>query len=160
MCTSNCSICGADCTGCAFRTNCAGCAASDGHPFGEKCLVAAYCQKGENAYSLLKEGLIAAFNALHIPDMAPVTQLHPLPCFFVNLRYPLPGGETVQLWDDRKICLGNQLHKAGSDRCYGLAADEHYLMVSEYGDMGSDPEIVVFKRWKESGEADDIPGTD
>ncbi|HIT94342.1 MAG TPA: DUF3795 domain-containing protein [Candidatus Faecivivens stercoripullorum] len=148
MCTSNCSICGADCNSCTFRTNCAGCAASDGKPFGEKCLVAAYCQKGENAYSQLQERLIAAYNALNIPDMAPVTELHPLPGSFINLRCPLPNGQTVQFWDDRKIYLGNQLcKKDGGGRCYGLAADDHYLMVSEYGDMGSDPEIVVFKRW-------------
>ncbi len=148
MCTSNCSICGTDCNSCTFRTNCAGCAASDGNPFGEKCLVAAYCQKGENAYSQLQERLIAAYNALNIPDMAPVTELHPLPGSFINLRCPLPNGQTVQFWDDRKIYLGNQLcKKDGGGRCYGLAADDRYLMVSEYGDMGSDPEIVVFKRW-------------
>ena len=29
----------------------------------------------------------------------------------------------------------------------GLAADNKYLMVSEYGCYGSDAEIVVFKRW-------------
>ena len=160
MCISNRALCGADCAHCSFHDKCAGCLPTGGRPFGEKCLVASCIEKGGNTYSRLTEQLISAFNALGIQDMAEVTELHPLPCFFVNLRYPLPGGETVQLWDDRKICLGNQLHKAGSDRCYGLAADEHYLMVSEYGDMGSDPEIVVFKRWKERDEADDIPGTD
>lgn len=147
MCTSNCSICGADCTQCPFRNNCGGCIATDGHPFGEKCLVAAYCQKGENAYSLLKKQLISAFNALNIPNMQPVTELHPLPGSFINLRYPLPNGQTARLWDDRKIYLGNQLCKYNSSRCYGLAADDHYLMVSEYGELGSDPEIIVFKRW-------------
>ena len=59
----------------------------------------------------------------------------------------MPGGGTVKLWDDDKIYLGNQLCKENSNRCYGIAADENYLMVSEYGDLGSDPEIIVFKRW-------------
>ena len=29
----------------------------------------------------------------------------------------------------------------------GIAADEKYLMVSEYGENGSDAEIVIFQRW-------------
>ena len=29
----------------------------------------------------------------------------------------------------------------------GIAADEQYLMVAEYGENGSDAKIVVFKRW-------------
>ena len=56
----------------------------------------------------------------------------------------------VKLWDDNRIYLGNQLHKKGSDRCYGIAADEKFLMVSEYGCYGSDAEIVVFKQWNET----------
>ena len=45
------------------------------------------------------------------------------------------------------IYLGSQLHKRGSDRCYGIAADETYLAVSEYGENGADAQLVVFKRW-------------
>jgi hypothetical protein len=41
----------------------------------------------------------------------------------------------------------NQLEKNGSPRCYGLTADEKYLLVCEYGEGGTDAEIVVFKRW-------------
>lgn len=41
----------------------------------------------------------------------------------------------------RSTCNGR------SDRCYGIAADEKYLMVSEYGAYGSDAEVIVFKRW-------------
>lgn len=33
-----------------------------------------------------------------------------------------------------------------SSRCYGLTADENYLLVCEYGDNGANPEIVIFKK--------------
>ncbi len=59
----------------------------------------------------------------------------------------MPNGQTVKLWDDNKIYFGNQIHKKGCNRCYGIAADEKYLMVSEYGENGSDAEIVIFQRW-------------
>lgn len=76
-----------------------------------------------------------------------MTDLNVLKGVFVNIEYVLPNGEIVKFWDDNKMYLGNQLHKKGSDRCYGIVADEKYLMVSEYGDYGSDAEIVIFKSW-------------
>lgn len=142
------SICGVDCTKCGLRDTCNGCAKTNGRPFGAECMVVRCLQDGEDALCKLKKDLLAAFHALHIPDMEEVTELHALKGSFVNLEYSLPGGQKVKLWDDNKIYLGNQLGKKDSDRCYGIAADEKYLMVSEYGAYGSDPEIVVFKRWR------------
>lgn len=95
----------------------------------------------------MKERLIKEFNALNIADMDEVRELHEGKGNFVNLDFPLPSGETVKLWDDNKTYYINQLEKRGSTRCYGLTADEHYLLVCEYGDGGSDAEIVIFKRW-------------
>ena len=142
------SICGADCANCDFSRTCGGCRETGGRPFGKPCLVAACCQRGENTLEELKTALMAAFNDLHIPDMEPVTELYALKGSIVNLAYPLPGGQTVTFWEDDKIYLGTQLPKRGSDRCYGLAADETHLLVSEYGGGGEGGEIVVFKRWR------------
>ncbi len=59
----------------------------------------------------------------------------------------MPGGQKVKFWEDGRVYLGNQLEKQdGSGRCYGLTADENWLLVCEYGDNGSDPELVVYKR--------------
>ena len=111
-----------------------------------------------------KEDLIRRFNALQIEGMGKVTDLNPLPGAYVNLEYTLPSGQKVKLlkdeatyyanqlhrqgrfWDDSRIYLGAQLPKGDSGRCYGLAAGEGYLLVCEYGDGGSDPEIVVYQR--------------
>ncbi len=141
------SICGIDWTNCELSSTCNGCAATGGQPFGAECLVAQCCKKGKTALSELKEKLIAAFNALHIPDMEEVTELNALKGSFANIEYALPNSQIVKFWDDNRIYLGNQLQKKESDRCYGIIADEKYLMVSEYSGFGTDAEIIVFKRW-------------
>ena len=141
------SICGTDCTECGLNRECKGCRETDGRPFGETCMVAAYCQKGEAALRELKEKLIEELNGLDIPDMEDVTDLNPLKGSVINISYGLPGMQSAKFWNDNSIYLGNQLCKKGSDRCYGIAADDKYLMVSEYGANGSDAQIVVFKRW-------------
>lgn len=141
------TICGIDCSECPSYGTCKGCVETDGQPFGGECIVAAYCQKGASALCEFKKSLIAAFNALNIEDMEEVTDLNALVGQYVNLEYPLPSGQKVKFWDDRRIYLGNQLCKKNSDRCYGLVADEKYLLVCEYGEGGSDPEIVTYKRW-------------
>ena len=97
--------------------------------------------------NVMKEQLIKEFNNLGIVDMEEVTVLHEGKGEFVNLDFPLPCGKIVNLWDNEKTYYINQLEKKNSERCYGLTADEKYLLVCEYGEGGSDPEIVVFKRW-------------
>ena len=80
--------------------------------------------------------------------MPEVTDLNALAGSYINLVYTLPSGQAVKLLEDEKIYLGNQLEKAGSSRCYGLAADESFLLVCEYGANGSDPEIILYKKRK------------
>lgn len=150
------TVCGINCGDCGWKDSCGGCAATGGKPFGGTCMIAVCCQeKGcescgscwENSCALKKE-IIAEYNALGIADMEEVTELYALKGSFVNLEYTLPSGQKMKIWDDDRMYLGNQLCKQGSDRCYGLTADENYLLVCEYGDNGADPELVVFKRRK------------
>ncbi len=148
------TVCGLDCGECGLRDSCGGCTETDGHPFGGSCMVALCC--GENqcgncgsafaAPCTLKERLIAEFNALGIEDMEEVTELHALHGAYINLQYTLPGGQAIRFWDDDRIYLGNQICKKNSDRCYGLTADEQYLLVCEYGAGGSDAEIIIYKK--------------
>lgn len=150
----NTSICGLDCTGCSFKENCGGCVATGGKPFGGDCMVAKCCGSRKDGscgdfskdVCQMKRRLIEEFNALGIRDLPEVTDLYALVGSYVNLEYTLPGGQAVRFWDDKRIYLGNQLPKIGTDRCYGLTADENYLLVCEYGENGADAEIVMFKR--------------
>lgn len=143
------SICGMDCGTCELRDTCRGCCETGGRPFGADCMVAACCRKGGSALNQCKEALIAAFRALSIQDMEEVTDLIPLKGSFANLTYRLPNGQAVTFWDDNRIYLGTQVRKKGTDRYYGLLADEICLMVSEYSGAGTDGAIVAFRRWNE-----------
>ncbi len=147
------AVCGLDCGQCGLKDGCAGCGETEGRHFGAgQCPLYACCrEKGQDSCGPcggcgLKEELVREFNALGIPDMPEVAGLNTLPASYVNLQYTLPGGQEAKFWRDDRVYLGNQLEKLGSGRCYGLLADEKYLMVCEYGQDGADPEIIIFKK--------------
>lgn len=150
------TICGLDCSQCSFSANCAGCAATNGSPFGGKCVLASCCAGNGRAACAecgaedcgTKKALIDEFNALGIDGMPRVTELYALSAVIVNLEYPLPGGLRAKFWDDRDVLLGNQLPQGDSGRFFGVVTDGEYLMVSEYGENGADPEIILFRKRK------------
>ncbi len=94
----------------------------------------------------MQEELIRKFNELKIEDMGEVVRLYELKGDFINLECRLPNGGKAKILDDGKMYYGAEICKDGSDRCYGLAADERQLVVYEYGDAGTDAELVVWKR--------------
>lgn len=69
---------------------------------------------------------------------------------FVNLNYPLPNGQYVQFLDDNDIYLGNQVESEFNDgsiiRCFGIFANMDFILVSEYGPNGDNPEIIMYKK--------------
>jgi len=73
-----------------------------------------------------------------------VADLNLLTGSYVNLPYPLANGSTVQFLKDNDIYLGNQVEQANSYRCYGVVANEDYILICEYGCNGSDPKIVLY----------------
>ena len=96
------------------------------------------------ATSPLKQQLIDEINALGIKDMPRVENLFVLQGSFVNMAYPV-NGNMVKLLDDNASYWGTQIEKSDG-RCYGIACDEHYILVSEYGKDGIDAELVIMKR--------------
>ena len=93
-----------------------------------------------------EERLMEEFNSLNLADLPPVTAFYQLNGAYVNLEYTLPNGSKIKLLDDTKVYFGCQIERPGSERCYGLVADENYLLVCEYGCNGAEPEIVYYKR--------------
>lgn len=92
-----------------------------------------------------KQQLVEEINALGIDGMT-VDDLNLLTGAYVNLEYPLSNGTTVKYLNDKDIYLGNQIERQDSERCYGVVADERFILVCEYGCNGADPEIVLYKR--------------
>lgn len=140
------SFCGANCKGCDLKSTCHGCKESDGCPFGAPCMVAGLCKEGKAQYENFQKELLLEMNDLQLEGAPAITQLFPLKGAFVNMALPLPNGETAKFLQDNQIYLGTQVEKAGTDRCYGLAADRDYLLVCEYGAMGADPKLVLVKQ--------------
>ena len=145
------SLCGLDCcAACPQRAACGGCRETQGHPFGGTCVAAACVERGGmEAWESWKHAAMAELNALGIPDLQ-IDSLVPLNGFYVNLEYRLPNGQAVKLLEDNKVYLGTQIERPGQERCYGVIADEAYLLVCEYGCNGADPEIVCYKRRRPS----------
>lgn len=140
------AICGMDCcAGCSKKEACGGCAGCEGEPMGGRCVAAkTISQGGEEAFLRLKNALIAEINALGIPHLQ-VADLNLLNGFFVNLEYPLPSGQTVKLLNDSNVYFGNQIEVPGSERCYGVVADETFLLVCSYGCEGAGAQIVCYR---------------
>lgn len=147
------SICGADCSNCGYgkNNNCKGCMKTKGCPFGKQCFVAKYIiTGGMKNYEIFKNQLITEINELNIPGMPKIKELKPLNGAFVNLRYPIPNGEYVRLLNDNEIYLGNQVECEFNDdsiiRCFGILANMEFILISEYGLNGDNPEIIIYKK--------------
>ncbi|MBR6033748.1 MAG: DUF3795 domain-containing protein [Clostridia bacterium] len=147
------SICGANCNGCKYgeNNNCKGCAKTKGCPFDRQCFVAKYILTGgKENYELFKKKLIDEINDLNIEGMPKINELMPLNGSFVNLNYPLPNGQHTQFLYDNDIYLGNQVECEFNDgkaaRCFGILANMEFILISEYGPNGTDPEIVIYKK--------------
>jgi len=141
------TLCGANCNECGFKENCKGCVETQGKPFGGKCIAAEYIKIGGiSAFDEFKKQIISEFNALKIEGMPKITELFCLCGSFVNLEYPLANGTTIKFLDDKNIYLGTQVDCEFVDRCFGLVADMNFLLVCEYGENGTNPEIVLYKR--------------
>ena len=65
---------------------------------------------------------------------------------YVVLKRLFVKYQKVKLLDDTKIYLGYQVEKINRERCCGLAADNHYMLVCEYECNDAKPEIIVYKK--------------
>ena len=147
------SICGADCNNCGYGKNnsCKGCSNTKGCPFGTECFIAKYILTGgKDSYNRFKNQLIDEINNLNISGMPKINELTPLNGTFVNLYYPLPSGQKIQLLNDSDIYLGTQVESEFNNgeivRCFGILANMNFILVSEYGPNGDNPEIIIYKK--------------
>jgi len=102
---------------------------------------------GADKFEAFKKQLIDEFNALHIEGMPKVEKLNALVGKYINLEYRLPNGEYVKFLNDGATYLGNQLEcEFGGTRCFGIAANMDFLLVSTYEENGENPELVVYKK--------------
>ena len=102
---------------------------------------------GAEKFEQFKKQLIDEINALQIEGMPRLEKLNALVGGYINLEYRLPNGKLVKFLDDGATYLGNQLEcEFGGDRCFGIAANMDFIMVSSYEKGGKDPELIVYKK--------------
>ncbi len=145
-------LCGANCEDCSlYNTKCKGCKETKGCPFGKKCWIAKYIEVGgKDSFNELKKVLVDEINSLQIEGMPKLSDLYPLHGSFVNLEYTLPNGNKTKLLMDDELYLGNQLECEFNDeenqKCFGIVANMSFIIVCEYGENGTNPELIIYKR--------------
>ena len=98
-----------------------------------------------DAFAALKRDLVEEINALEIAGMPRVEKLNALVGAYVNLAYPLPGGEKAKFLDDGTTYLGTQLETEG-ERCFGVLANADFILICTYAAGGIDPELLFYKK--------------
>lgn len=93
----------------------------------------------------MKKVFINEVNALGIEELH-VDNLFVLQGSFINQPYNINGND-VRLLDDNVSYWGTQIKKADG-RCYGIACNESFILVSEYNHDGTDAELILLKRRK------------
>lgn len=142
------TLCGLDCTGCSMSDKCKGCEATCGSPFGGRCVAAEQIKfGGMELYQHYKNQLINEINELKIVGLPEIKELFCLNGAYVNLAYPLPSGENIKFLKDEDIYLGTQVESQyAKGRCFGIVAGENFLLVVEYGENGTNPELIMYKK--------------
>ena len=98
-------------------------------------------------FEAFKKELTEEINALGVKGLPRVERLNALVGAFVNIAYPLPGGASAKFLDDGTTYLGTQLPSEDEDgRCFGVLANADFILVCTYGEGGSDPELLLFKK--------------
>lgn len=102
---------------------------------------------GAEKFDKFKIQLIDEINALNIEGMPKVDKLNALVGRYINLEYRLPNGKSVKLLNDEATYLGNQLEcEFGGNRCFGIAANMDFIIISTYEENGKNPELIIYKK--------------
>ncbi len=86
----------------------------------------------------MQDKIIKRLHQLGIDELKSVTSLNELDGDYINLKSTLPNGTIGKILTDSKKYLGCQVCQNGTDKCYGVAADESQIAVYLYGDNGAD----------------------
>ncbi len=97
-------------------------------------------------FDAFKAKLSEEINALRVEGMPRVEKLNALVGKYVNLAYPLPGGQNARFLDDRTTYLGTQLEAEGGERCFGVLGNADFILICSYGKDGADPELLLYKK--------------
>jgi len=135
-------FCGLNCCkDCQLKDKCGGCDVCHAHPFGGDCVAE---KVGKDGFASFKKEIVKEINELNINGLH-VDDMNLLIGSYVNLEYTLPNGNKVKYLKDNNIYLANQIEQANNKLCFGVVADESFILVCEYGLNGSNPKLILYK---------------
>ena len=94
----------------------------------------------------MEKKLLEIIKNLGIEEFKNFNSLNLLNGSYLNLECTLPNGKKGKILDDNKKYYANQADIKGSDRCYGVAADESFIAVFTYGCNGADAQLVLWQK--------------
>lgn len=94
----------------------------------------------------MQEYLLTEIKKLGIKEFENFNSLNLMDGSYLNLEVELPNGVKTKLLDDKKKYYANQIDIENSDKCYGIAADENFIVVYKYGCEGADAELIQVKK--------------
>ena len=131
-----------DCHCCEEYPRCGGC---HKRCYSSFCLADHLIQQGGiEAFREFERKAIDLINGLGIKGLR-VQWLNLVPASYVNLEYGLENWGKVRFLTDGEA-VGQQIERDDSDRCYGVVVSLSHLLVCEYGCVGSDPEILLYRK--------------
>lgn len=104
----------------------------------------AFIKTGESS---MQEKILIEIKKLGIQEFEQLNSLNLLDGSYLNLEIELPNGMKARLLDNNKKYYANQIDIADSDKCYGVAADENFIIVYKYGCEGKDAELIMVKKY-------------
>ena len=93
---------------------------------------------------MIKAKIIDRLHNSGIEELKSVVSLNELRGDYINLECKWPNGAVGKILDDGKKYYAIQVERSGSDRCFGVEADEKQIAVFSYGCEGRDAELVMW----------------
>ncbi len=104
-------------------------------------------KRKRNKNITMREKIISRIRTLGIKELMSVEHLEELNGDYINLESILPNGKTGKILNDEKKYLATQVEIPGSEKCYGIAADENMIAIYKYGCAGKDSELIAWVRY-------------
>ena len=94
----------------------------------------------------MEQILLEKIKKLGIKEFENFNSLNLIDGNYLNIECTLPNGDKTKILDNDTQYYAKQIDIEGSDKCYGVAANEKFIAVYKYGCNGENAELVLWKK--------------
>ena len=95
----------------------------------------------------MEQILLEKIKKLGIKEFENFNSLNLMDGNYLNIECTLPNGDKTKILDNDTQYYAKQIDIEGSDKCYGVAANEKFIAVYKYGCNGENAELVLWKKY-------------